>query len=48
MLYISSTSLAYNWKFAPFDIVHPIAPPPPPSSSKKKSDLFFYDFIFEK
>ena len=35
--------LSCNYKFVPFDFVHPI--PLPPASGNHKSDLFFYDFI---
>ena len=35
--YIPST---YNWKFVPFDCLHPVPPSSPPTSSSHISDLF--------
>ena len=28
MLYSTSLALIYNWKFVPFDHLHPVTPPP--------------------
>ena len=42
---IPSTYLSYNWKFVPFDHLHPIPPPPRPASGNHRSDLFFYEFV---
>ena len=41
---IPSTYLSYNWKFVPFDHLHPI--PPPPNSGNHKPDLFLYEFVW--
>ena len=39
-------NLSYNWKFVPFDHLHPLSPlptpvPPTHTSGNHKSDLFF-------
>ena len=39
--YIPSTYLSYNWKFLPFDHLHPI-PPTLATSGNHKSDLHFF------
>ena len=41
---IPSAYFSYNWKFIPFNHLHPI-PPPQPSSDNLESDLFFYEFV---
>ena len=39
--------LSYEWKFVPFDGLHPIPPPtPPPASGNHKSDFFYSEFVF--
>ena len=45
--YIPSTYFSYNWKFVPFDCLHPIPFPQPPASGNHKCDLFFSELIFE-
>ena len=46
MLFITSLGLIYlNWKFVPFDQLHPIPYHPTPASGNHKSDLFFDDFV---
>ena len=44
--YIPSTYLSYNWKFVPFDLLHPIPLNPPPTSGNHKSD-FFLETLFD-
>ena len=39
----SPLSSSFNWKFVPFDCLHPFPFPPPPASGNQKSDLFFYE-----
>ena len=41
MNYTSIPYLSYNWKFVPFDQLHPI-PPPTPASGNHKYDFFSY------
>ena len=44
---LSSIYLSYNWKFVPFEHLHPIPRPLTPTSGSHKPDLFVYEFIFE-
>ena len=37
--YIPRTYLFYNWKFIPFDPLHPFCPPPPPTSGNYQAVL---------
>ena len=43
MLYISRPYFAYNWKFVPFDYLHPFYPPSFPASS---NHLFYISSRF--
>lgn len=44
--YIIRTYLSYNWKFVPFDHLHPMPPTPhSPASGNHKSHLCFYEHI---